>query len=489
MADPTTDIFDDDFKNMFSTEGMDLGSPPPEDVPPEDVLLPVVEEREEDPTPAVAGPPPSGEFGDDFASMFSTEGMDLSAPQVTQVAGFDDVESDEVTAAVDDLIHKATNLSDEDLEKHELNSDEYYAARRATMKRLNAAKSNAERVKIFYPFVEKWMPPAAQRAVAKSGWKEKGLNGLAAAAAWFDDYVGPRAARGAIRGMYTGEKRRFNEDSDAFRSPSKTYDDWKRGYEESTGDFVEGKEMVEQLWTASRARMPGPLRLAIDALSPAVDMRTDFKKTPETFAQYEEEAEWLVDKAARLATVAGYGVAAFGSGVFNAPVRLFGGEPPTMKMWADATREALDQGAVGGGESIGFIGQVVADPTILVSWPKLARFGVVGVSPKVGKRIDDALSSETRTFLDEHVTSGKLTQAEADKMFDSQLASVKSAYGIELLDAENVAFQHGLPGVHGIQAPRVLSTLKEAKFGHIVDDILDKAGVKLPKKSEVRVAD
>ena len=355
-----------------------------------------------------------------------------------------------------------------------LNTDEYYAKRKTVAIEYNSARTNEERIRILGEFTDVWMPMVLERATGKSGWKEKGLTGIATAAQWFDNITG-RWVRALINTTAEDRKREIAGDGFSLRSPAAWWDEFKKEYERADGGIEgidsDGERTMKNLYIWSRSTLPGLQNVALDSL--AIGGKEFGGTGEQNLAAYEAEADNLFQFGADMVNDLGYGI----GGVF---AQIMPGGTDFSDYMA-ARKEAKAEGSIGGHEFIGFLGQMTADPAIMFKMPKIAELGGVLNTKQGAGAIDELLAKEA-----DDVIAGLSDEAAAQEL-PKVLDGLRNEYGMKQVDAADVMFRHELPNYYGVEAPEILFDLKNPKFSHVVDDILDKSGSTTPSRRQSKI--
>ena len=369
-----------------------------------------------------------------------------------------------------------------------LNSPEYYEKRREVAGLYNRADSNEERIRILQEFTQEWMPAALERATGKTGWGLGGagkfaLNSIATGAQWLDNISG-RWLRALINTTAEDRRKEIAQGSVDVHSPADWWDRFSDEYKRADGGMhgvdSDGERTLKNLWLIKRSMGWSPDERLADEISERWVGGKDFGGTgEERLAAIDAETETLFQFGADSFADLGYGVA-------GAMAQIMPGGAD-WKGYMAAREEAAAEGNVGGHEFIGLIGQVMFDPLIFLKAPKIASLAGVRNTKYGAGLIDELLEKEVRANLQKQVRAGNLTPEEAADAYPRHLDEARSSYGKEQIDAANVAFQHEMPNFYGVEAPRILSQLKNPVMGHVVDDILEAAGSKLPSRRPGRI--
>ena len=501
MADPGTEQDPFEWLNEFDLEVPGRGFAEPEapfvapEVPDIGPEIPTLEPETPTPEPPVTaeGPPPAatGAGGFDWLSDYDlTETEARLIPQGPRafeyeppairvdrsaLSGLSDEEAAERLSET--MPEEPTEWEIETLHPA-LNTPEYYAKRKVVARLYNKASSNDERVAILREFTEEWMPAVLERATGRVGWKEKGLTGIATAATWLDNVSG-RWVRALIR---TGWEDREDEikGGPGLKSPDKWWDSFNKNYTSADGSFADGEETLKQLYKLVRSGGVGPSRVL--GLAADTFVGTGGEAGEDRLKQYEHEAKnWIFDPWAERATDVGYGLT-------GAMAQIMPGGTNWSQHMA-ARREAKEMGSVGGHEYIGFVGQMLLDPIMLFKFPKIASLGRVKVTKSADEAVRQMFDLDADAARQHFIAKGETGDVLEKRMVEWR-NTAENQYGKETLEAANLINQYDIPNYHGAQAPRVLSSLKDPRFTHVVDDILEKAGTELPGTRPVlRTAD
>ena len=377
-----------------------------------------------------------------------------------------------------------------------LNSPEYYEKRREVAKRYNRADSNEERIDILQGFTNEWMPAALKRATGKTDWGLAGagkfaLNSIATGAQWLDNVSG-RWVRALINTTAEDRRKEIAQGFVDVHSPSDWWDRFSDQYKKADGGIhgidSDGERTYKNAHLILRSMSWLPVNKLGDEISERWIGGKDFGGTgKERLAAIDAEASNLFQFGADSLSDLGFGLGGIMAEITPNWAKHEWEEGVGWKEYMNAREEAAAEGSVGGHEFIGLIGQVMFDPLIFLKAPKIASLAGVRNTKYGAGLIDELLEKEVRANLQKQVRAGNLTPEEAADAYPRHLDGARSSYGKEQIDAANVAFQHEMPNFYGVEAPRILSQLKNPMMGHVVDDILEAAGSKLPSRRPGRI--
>ena len=475
------DSFDFSGLSYFNTPPVDVGAPEVAEEPVEEKLVGGFDLsslsyfQDEEPSPAevvVQKPPARMEVESPTPSAFVEE-EDFPAIKVDPgvISRMSDEEA--VRYLPKRMTLEPTSQEVETLHPA-LNTDEYYAKRRSVATAYNAARTNEERIAIMSEFTDVWMPEVLERATGKSGWKEKGLTGIATAAQWFDNITG-RWVRALINTTAEDRKREIAGDGFSLRSPDAWWDEFKKEYERADGGLEgidsDGERTMKNLYIWSRSTLPMIQNKGIDAL--AIGGKEFGGTGEQNLAAYEAEADNIFQFGADMVNDLSYG-----AGGVLAQIMPGGTD---FSDYMAARKEAKAEGSIGGHEFIGFLGQMTADPALMFKMPKIAQIGGVLNTKRGASAIDELLAKEA-----DDVIAGLSDEAAAQEL-PKVLDGLRNEYGMKQVDAADVMFRHDLPNYYGVESPEILFNLKNPKFSHVVDDILDRSGSTTPSRRPSRV--